>query len=313
MLHMAGWMSLAMAAMGALFVSLRAFALLRERGAVAARFRFLAAPVGRNGTWSGRAMDGLERAGRLLAPKAQGSEVQRLLLQAGCFAPSAPYVFAALRVALATTLGAGAFLLRRHGEGAGPSGAAQAAMVMWFGYRLSVTGLKIAAERRARIIRRELPHAIDVVLLVLDSGVSIDQSLRYAAGALRRTAPAAAAILARYVADIETGLAYDIALDRMGNRFGIEEGLDLASLVKQALFQGGELGQALRRFAVDLMDGRVAAAREQIGRRSTQLTLVMLVFFMPVLFIVLGGPAVSQLSTTLGHVARDTRHQDMRR
>src|SRR5690606_36517169 len=106
-------------------------------------------------------------------------------------------------------------------------------------------------------------------------------------------------LLRRHIADLDAGMPYDAALDRLGQRLGIDEGQDLAATIKQALFQGGELGTTLRRFSVDLSEKRMAAVREQVGRKGPHLTLVMILFFMPVLLVVLAGPAVVNLKGAL--------------
>jgi hypothetical protein len=69
------------------------------------------------------------------------------------------------------------------------------------------------------------------------------------------------------------------------------------------------LNAPLRRLAADIGETRLATAREQMGRKSVMLTLVMLGFFMPVLMIALAGPAVSDIMGTLGSVARDMQDQ----
>jgi tight adherence protein C len=165
--------------------------------------------------------------------------------------------------------------------------------------------LKLKAERRERLLRRELPSVVDLLMMVLNSGISIDQSLRYVTGMLGQTAPLSTLVLKRYVADIDSGMPFEVAFERMGQRFGINEGYDLASLVKQSLLQGGEIMASLESFGVELADKRVAMAREQIGRKSVLLTLAMLAFFMPVLMITLGGPAVSQIMKTLTTVKHE--------
>jgi len=171
--------------------------------------------------------------------------------------------------------------------------------------RLFVSLIKLKAERRERQLRRELPPFVDILMMVLSSGISIDQSLRYVTGMLGQTAPLVTVVLKRYVADIDSGMAFETAFDRLGQRLGINEGYDLANLIKQSLLQGGEIMASLESFGAELADKRVAAAREQIGRKSVLLTLVMLAFFMPVLMIALGAPAVSHIMQTLKTVKHE--------
>jgi pilus assembly protein TadC len=150
-------------------------------------------------------------------------------------------------------------------------------------------------------------------MMVLNSGISIDQSLRYVTGMLERTAPLTTIVLKRYVADIDSGMSFEVAFERMGQRFGISEGYDLAHMIKQSLLQGGEIMASLESFATELADKRVSAAREQIGRKSVLLTLVMLAFFMPVLLITLGGPAVSQIMRTLNTAKHELHSRETKR
>jgi tight adherence protein C len=142
--------------------------------------------------------------------------------------------------------------------------------------------------------------------------VSIDQALRHVAGQIDQTSPVTAAQLKIYLSEIDEGLPYDQALDRLAQRLGISEGRDFAGLLKLNLFQGGELGPPLRRLAADIGEVRLAMAREQVGRKSVLLTMVMLVFFMPVLMVALAGPAVSDVIETLGHVAHDLQNSRKR-
>jgi hypothetical protein len=84
---------------------------------------------------------------------------------------------------------------------------------------------------------------------------------------LGRTAPLNSIVLDRYVADIDSGMSFEAAFERMGQRFGMNEGYDLAHLIKQSLLQGGEIVASLESFGAELADKRIAIAREQIGRK----------------------------------------------
>lgn len=235
-------------------------------------------------------------------PGASDQSLQTALLKAGYFHPSALHVFVALRL---ICTGAVFFVVWLHGPGTPATALMLAFFLAFFCSRLFANLLKLQAKGRERALRRELPPFVDVLLMVLNSGVSIDQSLRYVTGTLERTAPLTCVVLKRYVADIDSGVPYEAAFERMGQRLGIDEGFDLANLIKQSLLQGGEIMASLESFGAEMMDKRVAAAREQIGRKSVLLTLVMLAFFMPVLLITLGGPAVSHITRTLATVTHN--------
>ena len=298
--------TLLLALLAASVPALLGMALLSRRRATLSRLRLvmgdLSAPAPQNNML--RALQGL---GANL-PGASDESLRQALASAGYVLPSALPVFVALR--LAATIGA--FLLVLHSEGHETTGIFLAVFSAFFVSRLFVILLKLAADARQRAIRRELPPLVDVLLMVLNSGVSIDQCLRYVTGLLERAAPRTSLVFKRYVGDIDSGMPYEAAFERLGQRLGIDEGYDLANLIKQALLQGGEIMTSLEQFGAELTDKRVATAREQIGRKSVILTMVMLAFFMPVLMIALAGPAVSNITETLGTVRQEMHSKGAR-
>lgn len=252
----------------------------------------------------------LEWLGRRVTGGGPLKELQALLLQAGLSNPAAPFIFSGIR--LAATLAALAVALLptylRQGT-VRPEDAGLSVFMAFIVYRAFTILLKARIEIRQREIRRELPYVLDLVLMVLDSGVSIDQALQHVGAHIGRVAPISGGLLSRYNAETAEGVPYDLALDRLAQRLAIPEGRDFAGLLKQNLYQGGELNPPLRRLAADIGETRLAAAREAMGRKSVLLTLVMLAFFMPVLMIALAGPAVSDIITTLHNVAHDMQNQ----
>ncbi|HEY4266511.1 MAG TPA: type II secretion system F family protein [Micropepsaceae bacterium] len=248
----------------------------------------------------------LERFGRRIAGTDSIRQLRDALLQAGYFAPGAAFLFAALR--LIATLTAASVLLARPFLKYGTIASGDAAISFFFGffiYRGFTIFLKLRSESRQRDVRRELPYVLDLLLMVLDSGVSIDQALQHVSQQIGRVAPLTAHMLSQYIADTDDGMPYDKALDRLAQRMAISEGRDFAGLLKQNLFQGGELGQPLRRLAADISEARLSNAREQTGRKAVLLTLIMLAFFMPVLMIAIAAPAVTDVLGTLQHIASD--------
>jgi tight adherence protein C len=276
------------------------------------RFREQIAPLPGGTRLALRSRELLIRLGRRIAGGEPDGELQLLLLQAGFSGPALPFLFVAARFLAALTGAAILLLPAWAAHGIKPRNAAAAFVFGFIIYRGATILLKARMEHRCREIRRELPYVLDLLLMVLDSGVSIDQALSHAAAQLGRTAPVTGQILARTIADIDDGTPYDKALDKLAQRLAVREGRDFAGLLKQNLFQGGELGPALRRLASDISEARLGFAREQMGKKSVMLTMVMLAFFMPVLMIALAGPAVSDLMGTLKHAAHDieTRKTD---
>jgi len=159
--------------------------------------------------------------------------------------------------------------------------------------------LQIFAAARARKITAEFPFLLDLMLMMLESGVSLDQCFRSIARDEVVAIPNHAVLIANLVADIDRGMTYEAALDRWASRVAVNGARELAALFRQALFQGIELAPALRAFIQEFTQRRVAQAREAMGKITVKMVVLMIVFFMPGLFIVLAGPPVVTIFDTL--------------
>ena len=282
-----------------------------QRRAISSRFHELMDEENTSRDWLGDLGQWLELIGRRVAGSAVHHDIRTHLVQAGYFSASAPYIFVALRIGFAICAGLTVLFARPEIQlqlfSWGPLAVAGAAIL---GYRLTSVFLKMRAEKRIKQIRTELPHVLDIVQMLLGTGVSIDQCLRYVSPMIAHTAPATVSALNKYVSDVDSGLPYDAALDRLGERLGADDARDFVGIIKQVLLHGGELTSTLHRFSEDLVQKYLSMCRENVGRKALYLTMVMLVFFMPVLLIVLAGPAVSELTGTLGEVAYTTERNN---
>lgn len=159
--------------------------------------------------------------------------------------------------------------------------------------------LQFLANSRMQKITAEFPFLIDLMLMMLESGVSLDQCFRAIIKDDASAAPHHARMLRMLVADVDRGMSYELALERWANRVGVSGAKELAGLFRQGLFQGIQLTPALREFAEEFTQRRIARAREATGRIAVRMVVLMILFFMPALFIVLGGPPIATLFDTL--------------
>lgn len=229
-------------------------------------------------------------------------EIGQTLRAAGYYQSGAVAVFAALRLA-ATLLGGGltALVLWRIGWLHGIwriQPFAAAGMI----YVLSKSILRSRIAARTRRVGKELPFVLDVMLLMLESGVSLDQCFRHIAQSDLNAAPNVRLATGTLVDDLQKGMAYETALDRWADRLEVDGSAELAGLFSQALLHGTELAPALRAFSREFAERRVNAARETIGKKTTQMTVVMIVFLMPALMIVVAGPAMSAVFHAMGQL-----------
>jgi len=159
--------------------------------------------------------------------------------------------------------------------------------------------LHMQAAKRERRLTAEFPFLLDLMLMMLESGVSLDQCFRSIARDERATVPHHARLVIALVEDLDRGHDYQVAFDRWAARVGVFGAKELATLFRQSLFQGMELVPALREFIIEFSQRRVARAREAIGKITVKMVILMLIFFMPALFVVLAGPPVAAIFDTL--------------
>lgn len=222
------------------------------------------------------------------------AEFEQIMRSIGRYDAGAPYWLAGLRLVSAIGLGLGAFgvaFFVTTMNNALLSGLAGFA----FGYLVPRYYLSSVARSRRQRIERELPFLIDMLLLLVRSGASIEQAFRHLTQEDADGLGTIKATLDRLVADIDQGKGYEVALQRWGARLAVDEGREFSALLIQSLAHGTELTTALKIFSDTLIERRMNSARMTIGNRMTQLTVVMMIFMMPPLLIVIAGPAVSRL------------------
>jgi tight adherence protein C len=230
-------------------------------------------------------------------------EIERHLAAAGYLSKHGALAFGLIRIG--ATLGVGVVVYLLLAMSTAPVALRLAlpvavAAAVFLGARLV---LHMSSARRARAIRAELPFTLDIFVMMVESGASLDQCFRSFAASEGRAAPLVRIAVAALVEDIQRGMPYDLALGRWADRLGVEGARELASVLRQSLNQGTELAPTLREFAREFSERRVFVARESIGRKTTQMTVAMLVLLMPALMIVLAGPAVSTLGTTVRQIS----------
>lgn len=227
------------------------------------------------------------------------SEIERSLRDAGQFDVAAVDRFVWGRLAATLAIALAGFAIARFSG----AGAVLSVFVTFASGGIAYIGakywLKMRAADRERKLTAEFPFLLDLMLMMLESGISLDQCFRSIARDERIAVPFHGPLMATMVEDLDRGQDYHSALDRWAARVAVFGAKELATLFRQSLFQGMELAPALREFIVEFSQRRVARAREAIGRITVRMVVLMLIFFMPALFIVLGGPPIAAILDTL--------------
>ena len=149
--------------------------------------------------------------------------------------------------------------------------------------------------RRQAAISASFPDALDMLLICVQAGMSIEASF----GKVAKEVVAQSLELAEEFSLTTAELSYlqdrRLAFENLGKRTGISGIKAVATALIQAERYGTPVGQALRVMAKENRDVRMAEAEKKAAALPPKLTVPMIVFFLPVLFVVILGPAVMQV------------------
>jgi tight adherence protein C len=154
--------------------------------------------------------------------------------------------------------------------------------------------LIVAARRHARQrrLRRAITDMLDMLISCLESGLGIDAALRYVASEIGIASPELAHELQVTNAELAAGMPRLEALHRLDLRTGIEELGALTTVLGQAERFGAGVAPSIRAHAHLARRRRTLDAEQRAARASPILTVVMILFILPALFVVLLGPTV---------------------
>jgi tight adherence protein C len=170
----------------------------------------------------------------------------------------------------------------------------------YLGYRLPDNLLRRKIEKRKRVLNRGLPDLLDLLVIQVESGLSLEQALADTARDLRLAHPVLAEELGVFQLEIQAGTSRTEALRNLGERPREPETRKLASLLIQADRFGTSISRVLRTQARYMRIRRRQNAEEQAHKVGVKLIFPIFFLIMPSMFLVTAGPAVLYLLSNLG-------------
>ena len=165
-------------------------------------------------------------------------------------------------------------------------------------YAPNVYITNIAQKRRESIVAA-FPDALDLLLICVESGMSIEAAIQKVGSEVGGSSMELAEELSLLTAELsylpDRRLAYE-GLARRTNHPGIKS---VATAMIQAERYGTPLGTALRVMAKENRELRLAAAEKKAAALPAQLTVPMILFFLPALFVVILGPAIIKIQDVM--------------
>lgn len=146
--------------------------------------------------------------------------------------------------------------------------------------------------RRQDSIRKAFPDALDLLLICVESGMSIEAAFQKVASEIGAQSVELAEELGLTTAELSYLQERRQAYENLATRTGLPGVKAVATSLIQAERYGTPLGQSLRVMAQENRDMRMSEAEKKAAGLPPKLTVPMIVFFLPVLFGVILGPAV---------------------
>lgn len=227
-----------------------------------------------------------------------GERVRDRLLMAGVRSPDAPmkYILASLVLPVVGVMLALLFMSKS------PDLSGMTRMMIMsgaglFGYFLPRILVENIGQKRIAEINLTFPDALDMMLICVQGGMGLEQTVNRIAEEISENSPILAEELGILSAEMAMLNDRRIALQDFSRRVGGGAGKSFASALIQAEQYGTSVSQAMKVMSEELRDMRMQTAEQKAASLPPKLTVPMIAFFLPVLFVVILGPAIIQVAT----------------
>ncbi|MDP2847427.1 MAG: type II secretion system F family protein [Humidesulfovibrio sp.] len=237
--------------------------------------------------------------GRFLGPKGQEDvdQVRQSLMRAGLRKQNAALIFHGSKAVLALAppvlfLGVALLLPKTPSTQVMVIGALALALA---GNYLPNAWLRSKVAERRNQLLCELPDALDLLVVCVESGMGLDQAIHRVSEELMSTAPGICGELRTMTLEMRAGRQRQQSLKDLAERTGLEDVQSLVTLLIQADLFGISVARTLRVYSETLRTGRFQRAEEMAAKLPTKLMFPLIVCIFPALLVVIMGPAAIQL------------------
>ena len=169
-------------------------------------------------------------------------------------------------------------------------------VVAYAGFYAPILYVTNRAAKRKQSIQMAWPDALDLMLICVESGMSVEAAFRKVADEIGAQSVALAEEFVLTNAELSYLQERKQAYDNLASRTGLESVKSVAQALVQAERYGTPVAHALRVLASESRDMRMNAAEKKAAALPPKLTVPMILFFLPVLFAIILGPAGIQVS-----------------
>jgi tight adherence protein C len=223
------------------------------------------------------------------------ADVEATLRGAGHSGTSALRLFVGAKIMLMLTLPAGIWLLATGMDVSFPIEALAIAAAVVGGMLAPDSVVRKLRNGTMKRIQDELPDALDMMVICAQAGLGLGTTIVRVAQELRVTHKAVAVELAQTANELQMMTDAKLPLIGFGERCGVDSAKRLASTLVQSAQYGTPLTESLRGLAAELRTEMIMRFEARAARMPVLMTLPMVAFILPSLFLVIGGPAVIQV------------------
>jgi tight adherence protein C len=224
------------------------------------------------------------------SPKEMGI-LRRRLTSAGYRGIDAAILFSAIKVGTAIALAVATFMA----IGRGGFGIFISLFGMVIGFMVPDFWLAHRTKRRQKVIRNGLPDALDLFIVCLEAGSSLDQAIVKASVELDIAYPALAEELRLITMEVRAGKPRLEAFKNFAERTRVDDVRALVAMLVQTDRFGTSVAQALRTHADQARTKRRQVAEEKAAKLTVKLVIPLVLFLFPALYVVVLGPAVIKI------------------
>ena len=170
------------------------------------------------------------------------------------------------------------------------------------GYYLPKYWITKRVDKRKDEIQSGFPDALDMMLVCVEAGQSLDQCIVRVAKELRASYKALADEFQIVAYEMKAGKDKITVLNDMGERCGVQDVQSFVTVLIQSAAFGTSISDALRVYAGEMRDKRVMRAEEAANKLPTKMTLATMMLTVPPLLVILVGPSVHGI-TQLGNMS----------
>jgi tight adherence protein C len=212
-------------------------------------------------------------------------------------APYITFLFARMVAPLVLFVGSVVYVfLIAHMEKSMPIKIGMCVGAAYAGLQAPMLFLKNRISKRQLSIKRAFPDALDLLLICIESGMSVEMAFRKVAIEIVGQSIALSEEFTLTTAELSYLQDRKVAYENLAKRTGLEGVKSVCLALQQAERYGTPLGQSLRVMAQENRDMRMNEAEKKAAALPPKLTVPMIVFFLPVLFVVILGPTGIKIS-----------------